>query len=104
MSVTTLPSQDYHTSAFVDDENSFGPCCLLDVAQECFWAPDLDPAEIPPGRQISGPEALSWPLAGNFNFLRGGKSVILALWAAPGALETLQKVWGLRPPSFLKSR
>ncbi len=33
-------------------------------------------------------------------FLRGRKSVIFEVWAAPVALETLQKGGGLRPPPF----
>ncbi len=36
-------------------------------------------------------------LARNFYFLWGRKSAIFGVWAAPGALETLQKGGGLRP-------
>ncbi len=35
-------------------------------------------------------------------FAKDGKSVILGVWAAPGALETLAKGWVASPPTFLK--
>ena len=38
---------------------------------------------------------------GNFKLFKDGKSVILGVWAAPGAPETLQK-GGASPPTFLK--
>ncbi len=42
-------------------------------------------------------------LAGDFNFLKGRKLVILGVSAAPGAWETLHKGGGLHPPTFLES-
>ncbi len=35
-------------------------------------------------------------------FVKGRKSVILGVWAAPGAPETLPKGGGLRPPPFAR--
>ncbi len=37
-----------------------------------------------------------------FCFFMGRKSVILGVWAAPGAPETLPKGGGLRPPPFAR--
>ncbi len=38
----------------------------------------------------------------DLEFVKDGKSVILAVWVASGALETLQKGGGAKPPTFLK--
>jgi hypothetical protein len=40
--------------------------------------------------------AVLW--AGKFTILKDRKSIILGVWAAPGAPETLAKGGGLRPP------
>ncbi len=40
------------------------------------------------------------PLGGNFHFFKDRKSVILGVWAAPGAPEALPKVGGSSPPTF----
>jgi hypothetical protein len=34
------------------------------------------------------------------SFVKGWKSAILGVWAAPGARETLAKGWGRSPPPF----
>ena len=41
-------------------------------------------------------------LGGNFHLFKDRKSVILGVWAAPGAPETLPKGGGLRPPPFAR--
>ncbi len=38
----------------------------------------------------------------NLKFVKGWKSVILGVWAAPGAPETLPKGGGLRPLLFAR--
>ncbi len=39
-------------------------------------------------------------LGGNFKFVKGRKSAILGVWAAPRAQDTLPKAGELRPPPF----
>ncbi len=39
----------------------------------------------------------------NFKLFKGRKSVILGVWAAPGAPETHPKGGGASPPTFCKS-
>ncbi len=41
-------------------------------------------------------------LGGKFQFFKDRNSVILGVWAAPGAPETLAKGGGLRPPPFAR--
>ena len=41
-------------------------------------------------------------VGGNFHFFKDRKSVILEVWAAPGALEALPKGGGLRPLPFAR--
>ena len=54
-----------------------------------------------PHRLQTWPPGHTQTLAANCNiYLRGRKSVILGVWAAPGAPETLPKGGGLRPPPF----
>ena len=44
----------------------------------------------------------SQALGGNFQFVEDRKSVILGVWAAPGAPETLPKGGGRSPPPFAR--
>jgi hypothetical protein len=49
-------------------------------------------------RSVSVNLAVLWE--GILKFVKGRKSVILGVWAAPWAPETLPKGGGLRPPPF----
>ncbi len=44
----------------------------------------------------------SCTLGGNFQFFKDRKYVILGVWAAPGARETIPLGGGLRPPPFAR--
>ncbi len=44
--------------------------------------------------------AALWLGQKSLEFVKDWKSVILAVWVAPGALETLQKGGGRSPPPF----
>ena len=53
-----------------------------------------------PGVQLAGLRGCT--LGKKFKFVKGPKSVIWGVWAAPGAPETFPKGGGLRPPPFAR--
>ncbi len=53
-------------------------------------------------RGPGGPQYMAVLWEGIVNLFRDRKSVILGVWAAPGASETLPKGVGLRPPPFAR--